>query len=273
MTQYVKTALTIAGTDPTGGAGVQADLKTFQEREVFGMSVITSVVAQNTLGVQNVHHLPVSFIDEQLESVFSDIVPDAIKSGMIATPEMMKTVAQRVKKYEVPYVIDPVMVAKSGDLLMDEESQKIIRDILIPLATVVTPNLPEAEVLLDMEIKTVDTSEKAAKTIVEQLNADAAIITGGHFSDEPIDVLYDGENFHHFKAEFIDTKHTHGTGCTFSAALTAELAKGTPLLKAVDIAKQFITDAIYYSLELGKGNGPTNYWGYRLKSLPNRQDG
>src|SRR5690625_4491694 len=169
MSKRVKTALTIAGTDPTGGAGVQADLKTFQEREVFGMSVITSVVAQNTLGVQNVHHLPVSFIDEQLESVFSDIVPDAIKSGMIATPEMMKTVAQRVKKYEVPYVIDPVMVAKSGDFLMDEESQKIIQDILIPLATVVTPNLPEAEVLLDMEIKTVDTSEKAAKTIVEQL--------------------------------------------------------------------------------------------------------
>src|SRR5690625_114464 len=166
MTEHVKTALSIAGTDPTGGAGVQADLKTFQEREVFGMSVITSVVAQNTLGVQNVHHLPVSFIEEQLNSVFSDIVPNALKSGMIATPEMMEAVAKKVKNYEVPYVIDPVMVAKSGDLLMDEQSQKIIRDVLIPLATIVTPNLPEAEVLLDTEIKTVDAAEKAAKTIV-----------------------------------------------------------------------------------------------------------
>src|SRR5690625_3926642 len=271
MSKRVKTALTIAGTDPTGGAGVQADLKTFQEREVFGMSVITSVVAQNTLGVQNVHHLPVSFIEEQLDSVFSDIIPNALKSGMIATPEMMEAVANKIKDYNVPYVIDPVMVAKSGDLLMDEQSQKFIRDVLIPLATVVTPNLPEAEVILDTEIKTVDAAEKAAKTIVEQLHAEAAIVTGGHFAAEPVDVLYDGESFHHFTAEFIDTKHTHGTGCTFSAALTAELAKKTPLLEAVEIAKQFITDAIYYSLELGKGNGPTNYWGYRLKSLPNRK--
>src|SRR5690625_2218438 len=159
------------------------------------MSVITSVVAQNTLGVQNVHHLPVSFIEEQLNSVFSDIVPNALKSGMIATPEMMEAVAKKVKNYEIPYVIDPVMVAKSGDLLMDEQSQKIIRDVLIPLATIVTPNLPEAEVLLDTEIKTVDAAEKAAKTIVEQLHADAAIVTGGHFAAEPVDVLYDGESF------------------------------------------------------------------------------
>lgn len=270
MTEHVKTALSIAGTDPTGGAGIQADLKTFQEREVFGMSVITSVVAQNTLGVQNVHHLPTSFIEEQLESVFSDIVPNALKSGMIATPEMMQAVAKKIKAYNIPYVIDPVMVAKSGDLLMDEQSQKMIRNVLIPLANVVTPNIPEAEVLLDMEIKTVADAEVAGKIIVDELHADAAIITGGHFAKEPVDVLYDGENHHHFAETFIDTKHTHGTGCTFSAVLTAELAKETPLLEAVDIAKQYITDAIYYSLELGQGNGPTNYWAYRLKSLPNR---
>src|SRR5690625_3447857 len=271
MTDRVKTALTIAGTDPTGGAGVQADLKTFQEREVFGMSVITSIVAQNTLGVQNVHHLPVQFIEEQLESVLSDIVPNAIKSGMIATPEMMEAVANKIKQLEVPYVIDPVMVAKSGDLLMNKQSQRMIREVLIPLATVVTPNLPEAEVLLDMEIKTIDAAEKAAKTIVQDLHADAAIVTGGHFTDDPVDVLYDGGSIHHFPEEFIDTKHTHGTGCTFSAALTAELAKGTSLLEATKIAKQFITDAIFYSLQLGHGNGPTNYWGYRLQSLPNRK--
>jgi len=271
MTDRVKTALTIAGTDPTGGAGVQADLKTFQEREVFGMSVMTSIVAQNTLGVQNVHHLPVSFIEEQLDSVLTDIVPDAIKSGMIATPQMMEAVAHKIKDYKVPYVIDPVMVAKSGDLLMDKQSQKMIRDVLIPLATVVTPNLPEAEVLLDMEIKNLAAAEKAAKIIVEELKATAAIVTGGHFAQAPVDVLYDGENIHHFPAEFINTKHTHGTGCTFSAALTAELAKGTPLIDATKIAKQFITDAIFYSLQLGHGNGPTNYWGYRLQSLPNRK--
>src|SRR5690625_1911615 len=198
MTDRVKTALTIAGTDPTGGAGVQADLKTFLEREVFGMNVIISVVAQNTLGVQNIHHLPVTFIVEQLESVFSDIVPDAIKSGMIATPDMMQAVANVIQKYKVPYVIDPVMVAKSGDLLMDEASQKFIRETLIPLATVVTPNIPEAEVLLNMEIKTVEAAEKAAQTIVEELQANAAIITGGHFAKEPIDVLYDGKEIHHF---------------------------------------------------------------------------
>lgn len=268
MTQKVKTALTIAGTDPTGGAGVQADIKTFQEREVFGFSVMTSIVAQNTLGVQNVHHLPVSFIEEQLNSVLTDILPNAIKSGMIATPEMMEVVAKTIGKYDIPYVIDPVMVAKSGDLLMDQKSQQFIREMLIPLATVVTPNLPEAEVLLDQSIKTVADAEKAAKTIVNELKAENALVTGGHFAEEPIDVLFDGTELHHFPEKFIDTKHTHGTGCTFSAAITAELAKGTELVEAITIAKQFITDAIYYSLKLGKGNGPTNYWGHRLKGVP-----
>lgn len=272
MSQKVRTALTIAGTDPTGGAGVQADLKAFQEREVFGLSVMTSIVAQNTLGVQDVHHLPVSFIEKQLNSVFSDIVPDAIKSGMIATPEMMEVVAETIGKYNIPYVIDPVMVAKSGDLLMDEQSQQFIREKLIPLATVVTPNLPEAEVLLDQSIETVAEAEKAAQTIVTELKAKYALVTGGHFADEPVDILFDGEEIHHFPEKFIETKHTHGTGCTFSAIITAELAKGTPLLEAVTIAKQFITDAIYYSLELGKGNGPTNYWGHRLKGVPTVKD-
>lgn len=269
MSEKVATALTIAGTDPTGGAGIQADLKTFQEREVFGMSVITSVVAQNTLGVQNVHHMPVTFIEEQLDSVLSDIVPSALKSGMIATPDMMKAVANKIKAYDIPYVIDPVMVAKSGDLLMDKTSQQVVRDILVPLATVVTPNVPEAEVLLEMSIKNISDAEKAAQTIVDELHADAAIVTGGHLDKAPVDILYDGENFHHFSADFINTKHTHGTGCTFSAVITAELAKGTSLIEAVKIAKEFITDAIMYSLKLGQGNGPTNYWAYRLKGLPN----
>lgn len=268
LTNLVKTALTIAGTDPTGGAGVQADLKTFQERGVFGMSVITSVVAQNTLGVQDIQHLPVTFIEEQMHSVFTDIRPDVVKTGMIATIEMMEAIAQVVEKYKTPYVIDPVMVAKSGDHLMDESSQDTIRELLLPLATIVTPNIPEAEVLLDTEITTIREQEEAAKQIVTELKSETAIVKGGHRMDEPIDVLYDGKNIHHFEAKRIHTKHTHGTGCTFSAVIAAELAKGTDLVDSIQIAKDYITDAIYYSLELGKGNGPTNPWGYRLKGLP-----
>lgn len=269
MKRQVRTALTIAGTDPTGGAGIQADLKTFQEREVFGMSVITSVVAQNTLGVQCIEHVSISLIEQQLDSVISDIIPDAIKTGMIATPDMMHTIAHRIKNLQVPYVIDPVMVAKSGDSLMDKASKRTMQEILIPLATVVTPNIPEAEILLDQEIKNVSDAENAAKIIVQELGAKAAVITGGHFEKEPTDVLFDGENFYYYETKWIDTHHTHGTGCTFSAVLTAELAKGREFHEAVQTAKDFITDAIYYSLKLGKGNGPTNYWGHRLKGLPN----
>lgn len=269
MEKHVKTALTIAGTDPTGGAGIQADLKTFQEREVFGMSVITSVVAQNTLGVQKIEHLPITLIEQQLESVISDIVPDAIKTGMIATPEMMQAVAHTIKQLDVPYVIDPVMVAKSGDSLMDQASRTTMQETLIPLATVVTPNIPEAEILLDESITNISDAERAAKRIVQEFGAKATVITGGHFEKEPIDVLFDGKEYHYYETDWIDTHHTHGTGCTFSAALTAELAKGRAFHEAVQTAKEFITDAIYYSLQLGKGNGPTNYWGHRLKGLPN----
>lgn len=271
MANLVATALTIAGTDPTGGAGVQADLKTFQERGVFGMSVITSVVAQNTLGVQEIENLSVPFIEAQLESVFSDIIPDVVKTGMIATVEMMEVIAQVVEKYELPYIIDPVMIAKSGDYLMNESSQSMIRERLLPLATIVTPNLPEAEVLLDMEIKSLADQEKAAEAIVKELKSESAIVKGGHATGEPIDVLFDGKELHHFSAERIETKHTHGTGCTFSAVIAAEIAKGTPLVEAITIAKAYITDAIQFSLKLGKGNGPTNHWGHRLQGLPSRR--
>src|SRR5690625_176264 len=169
MKQFIPTALTIAGTDPTGGAGIQADLKTFQERAVYGMSVVTSAVAQNTLGVQRVEHLPVSFIEDQIESVLSDIVPDVIKTGMVSTPEMMEVIAQRIKKHAITYVIDPVMIAKSGDDLMHADSKQTLRDRLIPLATVVTPNIPEAEELLATSIKSTTDAEIAAKRIVNEL--------------------------------------------------------------------------------------------------------
>ncbi|WP_035723769.1 bifunctional hydroxymethylpyrimidine kinase/phosphomethylpyrimidine kinase [Gracilibacillus boraciitolerans] len=268
----VKSALTIAGTDPSGGAGIQADLKTFQERQVYGMSVITSVVAQNTLGVQDVKHLSIDFIEKQMDAVLEDIFPQAIKTGMIATVEMMQLIATKIAKTNIPYVIDPVMVAKSGDSLMEDQSRKAIRDVLIPLATVVTPNVPEAEILVGFDIKNQQDAKKAAKVIVDDLGAQSAVVKGGHLPGEAVDILYDGNDYYYFKNVRFDTKHTHGTGCTFSAAITAELAKGKSIKEAVELGKAYITDAIKFSLELGQGNGPTNHWGgYRLKGLPNQE--
>lgn len=268
MKHSIPTVLTIAGTDPTGGAGIQADLKTFQEREVYGMSVVTSVVAQNTMGVQDVEHLPTKFVREQIESVLTDIPPDVIKTGMVATAEMMVVIAKAIEKHAIPYVIDPVMVAKSGDHLMDVNSKQTMIEKLIPLATVVTPNIPEAEVLLDETIDSIVGAEDAARRIVHELGANAAVVKGGHFKGDAIDILYDGAGIHKLPAERLHTKHTHGTGCTYSAVIAAEIAKGRPVLEAVQTAKLFITDAIRYSLMLGKGNGPTNHWGSRLQGLP-----
>ncbi|WP_188455162.1 bifunctional hydroxymethylpyrimidine kinase/phosphomethylpyrimidine kinase [Virgibacillus oceani] len=273
MKHSIPTALSIAGTDPTGGAGIQADLKTFQEREVFGMSVITSVVAQNTLGVKSVEHLPIPFISDQLNCVMSDIVPDVIKTGMIATSEMMELIAKVIKNHSIPYVIDPVMVAKSGDHLMDANAKQTLVDKLIRLAAIVTPNIPEAEVLLQTKINSVEDSENAARQIVTELGAKAAVVKGGHFSEVPIDVLYDGNSLHEFSSIRYATKHTHGTGCTYSAVIAAELAKGHSIQESVSIAKKFITDAIQFSLQLGKGNGPTNHWGHRLQGLPEYERG
>lgn len=269
MKNSIPTVLTIAGTDPTGGAGIQADLKTLQEQEVYGMSVVTSVVAQNTIGVQDIEHLPALFIQKQIESVITDISPDVIKTGMIATSEMMVVIAEAIERYSISYVIDPVMVAKSGDHLMDVGSKQTMINRLLPLATVVTPNLPEAEVLLDEKIDSIADAEDAARRIVHELGANAAVVKGGHhFDNEAVDVLYDGATMHRFPTARIDTKHTHGTGCTYSAVIAAELAKGRSIYESVFAAKLFITDAIRYSLKLGKGNGPTNHWGHRLQGLP-----
>lgn len=263
-------ALTIAGTDPTGGAGIQADLKTFQEREVYGMSVITSVVAQNTFGVQAIHHLPPEMIERQLAAVLEDIPPQAVKTGMIATEDMMKLIADALRRHRnLPYVLDPVMFAKSGHALMEEASRHTLRDALVPLAAVVTPNIPEACDLLGMRIDTADDVKTAAKRIVHELGAKAALVKGGHMDGELADdLLYDGSEFYLFSAERTDTKHTHGTGCTLSAAIAAELAKGASVREAAATGKRFVTDAIRYTLGLGKGSGPTNHWGYRLQGVP-----
>jgi hydroxymethylpyrimidine/phosphomethylpyrimidine kinase len=260
-------ALTIAGTDPTGGAGIQADLKTFQELQSYGMSVVTSVVAQNTTGVQDVHHLPISMIEEQLDAVFSDIPVHAFKTGMIANIDMMKAVKNKISIIEAPYVMDPVMVATSGDPLIVENARDYLRKHLLPLTALVTPNIPETEFLTGKSIDSLEAMEQAAVTLVEELGAGAALVKGGHLDGEATDFLYDGTDLSVFSAPRIDTKNTHGTGCTYSAAITAYLSQGLPLKEAVQKSKKFVTDAIKYSFDLGSGNGPTNHWAGRKERM------
>lgn len=260
-------ALTIAGTDPTGGAGVQADLKTFQELKSYGMSVITSVVAQNTTGVQDVHHMPLSIIESQLDSVINDIPVQAFKTGMIANIDMMEIIKGKIPYLNTPYVMDPVMVTTSGDTLIDEDARLFLRDELLPLTTIVTPNIPEAEHILNKKIETVEDMQVAAKEIVTEYGANAALVKGGHFKGDAVDFLYDGSELHTFTADRVDTKNTHGTGCTLSAAITAFLSQGYSLTKAVEQAKKYVTLAIQYSLDIGRGNGPTNHFAPRIAEV------
>lgn len=262
---YTPCTLTIAGTDPTGGAGVQADLKTFQELKSYGMSVITSVVAQNTTGVQDVHHIPLSMIESQLDSVIDDIPVHAFKTGMIANIDMMKIVKEKMSLMDAPYVMDPVMVTTSGDTLIDEEARLFLRDELLPLTTIVTPNIPEAEHILNREIKTIEDMKKAAKDIVITYGAGAALVKGGHIEGDATDFLYDGSQWHTYSVQRIDTNNTHGTGCTLSAAITAFLSQGQSLPKAVELAKAYVTTAIQHSLNIGHGSGPTNHFAPRIE--------
>ncbi|PPA69252.1 bifunctional hydroxymethylpyrimidine kinase/phosphomethylpyrimidine kinase [Jeotgalibacillus proteolyticus] len=260
-------ALTIAGTDPSGGAGIQADLKTFQELKTYGMSVITSVVAQNTTGVKSVHHLPLNMLSEQLEAVESDLPIHAFKTGMMADVEMMKVIKEWIQNVKAPFVMDPVMIATSGDPLINEDARIYLREELVPLTAIVTPNISEAEDLTGDKISTHEDMKEAAKKIVHTLGAGAALIKGGHMQGQAIDYLYDGKAMYSFATERIDTKNTHGTGCTYSAAITAYLSQGEELHKAVEKSKHFVTSAIRHSFELGKGNGPTNHWGIREEEL------
>lgn len=263
----IASSLTIAGTDPTGGAGIQADLKTFQELQSYGMSVITSVVAQNTTGVQSIHHVPLQMIEDQLTSVFSDMPVHAFKTGMIANIDMMEVIQAKVVDQNIPFVMDPVMVATSGDALISEDARDYLRNHLLPLATVVTPNLPEAEFLTGMTIKEPAHVEDAAKKIVDEFGAGSVLITGGHLTGDAIDFLYDGENMHQFFAKRIDTEDTHGTGCTYAAAITAYLSQGLPLHEAIAKGKEYITEAIKHSFDLGSGSGPTNHWAIRKEGV------
>ncbi len=259
--------LTIAGTDPSGGAGIQADLKTFQELKTYGMSVITSVVAQNTTGVQDVHHLPVEMIEQQLDSVITDIPFQAFKTGMIANVDMMQAIAQKINGLNIPFVMDPVMVATSGDPLIASDARDYLRKNLLPMTSLVTPNILEAEDITGEKIATLDDMKKAAKQIVHEYGAGASLVKGGHLQGEAIDFLYDGSLLHTLSAKRIDTKNTHGTGCTYSAAITAFLSQGDSLPEAVKKAKDYLTAAIRHSFSLGHGSGPTNHWAQHMERV------
>ncbi|OEL06102.1 bifunctional hydroxymethylpyrimidine kinase/phosphomethylpyrimidine kinase [Staphylococcus equorum] len=260
-----KIALTIAGTDPTGGAGVMADLKSFHACGVYGMAAITSIVAQNTKGVQHIHNIETSWLSEQLESIFDDELPHALKTGMIASKEMMELIQYYLKKYpEIPYVIDPVMLAKSGDSLMDEDAKADLQNILLPYATVATPNLPEAEEITGLTIQDESSIYKAGDIFINEIGSKGVVIKGGHSEDLDFakDYLFTNESVYTFEEPRFDTKHTHGTGCTFSAVITAELAKGKTIYEAVKKAKQFISLSIKHTPEIGQGRGPVNHFAY-----------
>ncbi|MBA2175978.1 bifunctional hydroxymethylpyrimidine kinase/phosphomethylpyrimidine kinase [Halobacillus locisalis] len=261
------TAITIAGSDSGGGAGIQADIKTFEEWEVYGMSVLTSLTAQNTTGVQDIHHVPVSFIEAQLGSIEEDLPMNVIKSGMVATKEAAKVVGNWIARQHIPYVCDPVMVSASGHPLMEEETRAALSEYLFPHASVVTPNIPEAETLLDMEIKTEEDMEEAARKFVDRLGAKGALVKGGHLNGEAVDVLYDGGIIRTYREDRISTENTHGTGCTYASAIAANLAMGRTLPFAVEYAKNYITEAIRHSFDIGSGSGPTNHWAHRKERV------
>jgi hydroxymethylpyrimidine/phosphomethylpyrimidine kinase len=260
-------ALTIAGSDSGGGAGIQADLKTFQELGVFGMSAITAITAQNTLGVQAVYPMEPEAVTRQMESIGEDIGPDALKTGMLFNAEIIQAVSEKIKYYNWKKVIvDPVMIAKGGASLLQTEAISALKQFLLPISMVVTPNIPEAEVLTGMSIITMDDKQDAAKRL-HDLGVENVVIKGGHDEEtnDAIDLLYDGKEFYYFNSKRILTKNTHGTGCTFSAAITAEIAKGSTIYDAVSIAKSFIQAAIEDELAIGAGHGPTNHWAFNRK--------
>lgn len=268
----VARVMTIAGSDSGAGAGIQADLKTFAALGVYGTSVITAITAQNTLGVTGIHEVPVELVRAQIEAVVSDIGVDAVKTGMLSSSAIIEAVAEGVERLKLsPLVVDPVMVAKGGDRLLREDAVEALRTRLLPLATVVTPNIPEAEVLAGHAIRSAEDRQRAAKGIVG-LGARAVVVKGGHGEGEPVDLLYDGTGFREYAGPRIETTNTHGTGCTFASAIAAGLARGLDLDEAVAGAKAFVTEAMRRSFPLGKGHGPLHHF-YELWEAPEESPG
>ncbi len=256
----MKTVLTIAGSDSSGGAGIQADLKTMCAHKVYGMSVITALTAQNTMGVQGIHSVPPAFVRAQMDSVFSDIFPDAVKIGMLSNAEIIQAVADGLKAYKpANIVLDPVMISTSNHRLLEASAEKALIDILLPLGDIITPNLPEAAALSGMAtITSKEEMVQAARTIATHTKA-AVLVKGGHLNDCADDLLFcDGKEYW-YSAKHVDTKNTHGTGCTLSSAIASNLALGYDLPKAVENAKAYITGALKHDPKLGHGNGPLNH--------------
>ena len=255
----MNTALTIAGSDSCGGAGIQADIKTMTANGVYAMSAITALTAQNTTGVSDIYEVSPEFLEAQLTAIFEDIKPDAIKIGMVSSSELIKTISVNLKKYNGKnIVLDPVMVAISGAKLISDDAIATLKEDLIPLATVITPNIPEAEVLSEMTISNEEDMIKAAAYISEKYNC-AVLCKGGHSINDANDLLYSNGTYRWFYGKRIDNPNTHGTGCTLSSAIASNLAKGRDLNESVEKAKAYISGALSAMLDLGKGSGPMNH--------------
>ena len=265
-TSLIKQVLTIAGSDSGGGAGIQADIKAMSANGVYAMSVITAITAQNTEEVTEVFELPTSIVAAQIDAVFDDFDVAAVKTGMLSSTAIVEIVAKLLKPQNVTnLVVDPVMISKTGKTLLKPEAIEAMKTHLFPLALLVTPNIHEAQQLSGIEITTLADARRAAK-VIHAFGCKYVLIKGGHLlAERGTDLLYDGRFFNVFKGEFIDTPHTHGTGCTFASAIAAHLARGKSMNDAVQTAKAYLTEAIRHSLAIGHGTGPTNHF-YFLQS-------
>ena len=265
MKVTMKTALSIAGSDSSGGAGIQADIKTMSAHGIYAMTAVTALTAQNTCGVKSILESTPEFLENQLDAVFSDIFPDAVKIGMVSSAQLIRVIAQKLKQYDAKkIVLDPVMVATSGSRLMRNEALEALKSELFPLADVITPNIPEAEVLVGERIKNSEDMEKAAKSLYAAYNC-AVLLKGGHGTDKGSDVLCRNGVCTWFKGIPIENPNTHGTGCTLSSAIASNLAKNMELEAAIKAAKDYITGALLAMLDLGEGSGPLNHL-YDLRS-------
>ena len=255
----MRTALTIAGSDSSGGAGIQADIKTMTMNGVYAMSAITALTAQNTTGVKSILESTPEFLKDQIDMVFEDIYPNAVKIGMVSSAELIEVIADRLSYYKAEnIVVDPVMVATSGSELMKSNAVTVLMQKLLPIATLVTPNIPEAQVLSDMKISTKEDMGKVAKYIGDTFGC-AVLLKGGHSINDANDLLYANGNYKWFCGKRIDNPNTHGTGCTLSSAIASNLAKGYDLETSIQRAKDYISDALYAMLDLGQGSGPMNH--------------
>ena len=255
----MRTALTIAGSDSSGGAGIQADIKTMTANGVFAMSAVTALTAQNTTGVTGIMEVSPEFLKEQIDCIFTDIRPDAVKIGMVSSAELIRAIAEKLKEYQAEnIVVDPVMVATSGAKLISDDAIGTLKEALLPMADILTPNIPEAEVLSGMEVKTEEDMVKAAEKISRTYHC-AVLLKGGHQLNDANDLLCRGEEHRWFYGKRIDNPNTHGTGCTLSSAIASNLAKGFDMETAVERAKAYISGALGTMLDLGKGSGPMNH--------------